>query len=279
MDDVYTKLRSLQEILAEKFEIEREIEDIPKILATRTELLNRMKKSYLEKTREYETKGRYIEELRNKAIEAERVREGFEQQMDMIQTQREYEALDKEIKDSGEKEQDLRRDLQREEQLHQEMKVNLEKDETMISKQEEEVQKEQSRIKEAISERSKDLKALEKKEKSITPGLDEEILFKFERIIKSKEGTGIVPIEHGVCSGCHMILSVQFVNDVRRGDGIMFCPYCSRILFHEIEETEEHGEEEEESGDEEEGEGEADSDSEGEGDSDDGGDDEEEDGD
>jgi predicted nucleic acid-binding Zn-ribbon protein len=247
MEEVFKKLRSLQEILSQKFEIEREMEEIPKILATRTELLNRMKKSYLEKTHEHETKGRYIDELRNKAIEAERVREGFEQQMDMIQTQREYEALDKEIKDSGEKEQDLRRDLQREEQLLIEMKVNLEKEESMISKQEEEVQKEQSRIKLAVQEKGKGLKALEKKEKSITPGLDEEILFKFERIIKSKAGLGIVPIEHGVCSGCHMILTVQFVNDVHEGEGIMFCPYCSRILFYQPDDVEEQGEEEEES--------------------------------
>jgi len=166
--------------------------------------------------------------------------------MDMIQTQREYEALDKEIKDSGEKEQDLRRDLQRDEQLLSEMKVNLEKDESMISKQEEEVQKEKSRIKEAVQEKSKGLKTLEKKEKSITPGLDEEILFKFERIIKSKAGLGIVPIEHGVCSGCHMILAAQFVNDVHRGEGIMFCPNCSRILFYQPEDVEEQGEEEDE---------------------------------
>lgn len=248
MEEVFKKLRSLQEILSQKFEIEREMEEIPKILATRTELLNRMKKSYLEKIQEYETKSRYIDELRNKAIEAERVREGFEKQMDMIQTQREYEALDKEIKDSGEKEQDLRRDLQREEQMLIEMKVNLEKDESMSSKQEEEVQKEQSRIKEAVQAKGKGLKTLEKKEKSITPGLDEEILFKFERIIKSKAGLGIVPIEHGVCSGCHMILTVQFVNDVHRGEGIMFCPNCSRILFYQPEDLEEQGEEEEESG-------------------------------
>ena len=190
------------------------------------------------------------------------MREGFEQQMDMIQTQREYEALDKEIKDSGEKEQDLRRDLQREEQLLGEMKVNLEKDESMIGKQEEEVQKEQSRIKEAVQEKNKDLKSLEKKEKSITPGLDEEILFKFERIIKSKAGLGIVPIEHGVCSGCHMILTVQFVNDVRRGEGIMFCPFCSRILFYQPEDLEEQEQEEEEDSSAEEEEGEVEDESE-----------------
>jgi hypothetical protein len=32
-----------------------------------------------------------------------------------------------------------------------------------------------------------------------------------------------------------MILPMQFVNDVRRGDGVLFCPYCSRILFFEEE--------------------------------------------
>jgi predicted nucleic acid-binding Zn-ribbon protein len=247
MQEVFDKLRKLQEVLSEKFEVQKEMEEIPKILATKTELLNRMKKGYVEKSQEYKAKSKYIDELRNRAIEAERQREGFEKQMDMIQTQREYEALDKEIRDSGEKEQDLRRDLQREEQTLGEMKANLEKEEAMIAKQDEEVGKEHSRIKEALAERNKVLKSLERKEKGITPGLDEEILFKFERIIKSKAGLGIVPVEHGVCSGCHMILTAQYVNDVREGDGIMFCPYCSRILFFVGEEEMQSEEEEEES--------------------------------
>jgi predicted nucleic acid-binding Zn-ribbon protein len=247
MQEVFDKLRKLQEVLSEKFEVQKEMEEIPKILATKTELLNRMKKGYVEKSQEYKAKSKYIDELRNRAIEAERQREGFEKQMDMIQTQREYEALDKEIRDSGEKEQDLRRDLQREEQTLGEMKANLEKEEAMIAKQDEEVGKEHSRIKEALAEKNKVLKSLERKEKGITPGLDEEILFKFERIIKSKAGLGIVPVEHGVCSGCHMILTAQYVNDVREGDGIMFCPYCSRILFFVGEEEMQSEEEEEES--------------------------------
>ncbi|HAK44822.1 MAG TPA: nucleic acid-binding protein, partial [Spirochaeta sp.] len=63
--------------------------------------------------------------------------------------------------------------------------------------------------------------------------MDSEILFKFERIIKSKSGVGIVPVKSAVCSGCHMILPAQFVNEVRKGEQIHFCPYCSRILFFE----------------------------------------------
>jgi hypothetical protein len=101
----------------------------------------------------------------------------------------------------------------------------------MIQKQEEEVKKEQARIKDALKDKGKILKGLEKREKTITPGLDEEILFKFERIIKNKSGLGIVPIDGGVCNGCHMILPAQYANNVRRGEGIMFCPNCSRILF------------------------------------------------
>ena len=235
MQEVFEKLQSLQEVLSRKFEVQNEIADIPKVLATKTELLNRMKKTFVDKSQEHRAKTQFVEELRKKAIEAEAAREKFESQMDQIQTQREYEALDKEIKDSGEREQDLRRDLQKEEQLLGEMKVGLEKEEAMIRKQEEEVQKEQAKIKEALHDREKQLKSLEKKEKSITPGLDEEILFKFERIIRSKLGLGIVPIDHGVCNGCHMILTVQFVNEVRKGEGIMFCPYCSRILFYQEE--------------------------------------------
>ncbi|MDR2403154.1 MAG: C4-type zinc ribbon domain-containing protein [Spirochaetaceae bacterium] len=46
-------------------------------------------------------------------------------------------------------------------------------------------------------------------------------------------GRGIVAIKSGVCTGCHMILPAQFANIVRLGKEIVFCPYCSRILFYE----------------------------------------------
>ena len=47
---VYDKLRALQEVLSKKFEVEKEIQEIPKSLATKTELLNRLKKSFMDKS-------------------------------------------------------------------------------------------------------------------------------------------------------------------------------------------------------------------------------------
>jgi hypothetical protein len=233
---VYDKLRALQDVLSKKFDVEKEIQEIPKSLATKTELLNRLKKSFMDKSATYQAAEARVTELGQKLTEAEQSREGFEGQMDVIKTQREYEALDKEIKDATEKEGQLRKELQREQVSGDELKGALEKDEMMIRKQEEDVKEEQSKIKVKIKEKNSELKKLQGEEKKITPGLDEDILFKFERIIKSKSGLGIVSLTKGVCTGCYMILPPQFVNTVRLGERVEFCPDCSRILFYQEDE-------------------------------------------
>ncbi|HQO66913.1 MAG TPA: C4-type zinc ribbon domain-containing protein, partial [Spirochaetales bacterium] len=74
---------------------------------------------------------------------------------------------------------------------------------------------------------------LKRDEAKTTAEIDPEVVFKFERIIKSKQGVGIVPVKGVVCSGCSMILPAQFVNEVRQSDKIVFCPYCSRVLFYQ----------------------------------------------
>jgi predicted nucleic acid-binding Zn-ribbon protein len=234
---VYDKLRALQDVLSKKFEVEKEIQEIPKSLATKTELLNRLKKSYMEKSANHQGTSTRIQEITQKLQDAETDREKSEGQMDVIKTQREYEALDKEIKDATEKEQNLRKDLQREQTGLEELKGVLDKEEMMIAKQEEDVKEEQSKIKLKIKEKNTELKKLQGDEKKITPGLEEDMLFKFERIIRSKSGVGIVALTKGVCTGCYMILPPQFVNTVRLGERVEFCPYCSRILFYQEDET------------------------------------------
>ena len=233
MEKVFDKLRSLQEILSEKYELEREIHEVPRALTTKTELLNRLRKQYIDKNNQIEEIKGGISRLRIRLADAEKQREDYEKQMDLIKTQREYEALDREIKDATEKEQQLRKDILREERELEEITHAMEREKAMIDQQEEELEEERKRTEEQSEEKKETLKALLKEEEKITPDLDGEILFKFERIIKSKAGVGIVPVKNSICTGCHMRLSAQFQNDVRQGEEILFCPYCSRILFYE----------------------------------------------
>ena len=232
LDDVLQKLRTLQKVLFQRFSTENEIRELPRALSAKTEVLNRLKQNYLDRNDLYNATREHIHELRERAIEAERERERYEGQMDAIRTQREYEALDKEISDAQQLEAEVRRELQREEARLDEMAAVLEQEEQRITQQDQEVADEQQRIDSEIAERETILEELVAEEETITPGLDEELLFKFERIIRTKEGLGIVALHAGVCTGCQMILPPFFANRVRAGDEIMFCPNCSRIVFY-----------------------------------------------
>ena len=54
IQDTIEKLKVLQDILSRKFSIEREIEELPRTLATKKELVSRLKKSFLEKNEKFE---------------------------------------------------------------------------------------------------------------------------------------------------------------------------------------------------------------------------------
>ncbi len=238
MEEVFERLRQFQDILKERVEIEREIENIPKSLVAQEELLARVKKGYAEKTEQLQAVTTRVAELRNELAEAEASRERAEKLMDTISTQREYEALNKEIRDATDKEHQVRKDLQKEERALAEIEESFKRDESMIQLQESEIQDKKRKISEETSAKQARVAELRTSEKTATEGIDTEITFKFERIIRSKQGLGIVPVRGYVCSGCSMILPAQFVNEVRQGNKIVFCPYCSRVLhYQEAEES------------------------------------------
>ena len=240
-NDVFEKLKTLQDILTEKIELEQQILEIPKLLTTQEELLARMKKSYVEKAQEYDKIKKTESEYRNSLADAESKREKAEKNMEAINTQREYEALDKEIEDAAGKEQEFRNKLQRELRVITELEENMKQSQALIEQQEAELDNRRKEVETEISSKQTKMKTLLEKEKNLAKDLEPEVLFKFERIIRNKMGRGIVAIKGGVCMGCHMILPTQFANNIRKGEEIIFCPYCSRILFYE-----ESGEEEEE---------------------------------
>jgi predicted nucleic acid-binding Zn-ribbon protein len=232
-DNDLDKLRTLQDIISQKIGLEHDIQEIPKLLGTQEELLTRLKKTFIEKNQEYEKVKSAESEFRTLLTEAESMREKAEKNMDLISTQREYEALDKEIRDASEKEQQYRKELQQRERLLSDLDEQIKQNTALIEQQEKELEERRSGIESEIAEKKKQVESLLKEEGKLTKDLDSEVVFKFERIIRNKMGLGIVAIKGNVCMGCHMILPAQFANNVRLGEEFVFCPYCSRILFYE----------------------------------------------
>ncbi|MDE7140126.1 MAG: nucleic acid-binding protein [Treponemataceae bacterium] len=212
--------------------LEEKIEEATEQLTSQDELLARLKKEYIEKNTKYDEVRASVEHLKAQLAEAEASRESGEKGMDSITTHREYEALDKQITEAKEREDAIRRDLTREEKTLAELNEILRTDEAMITAQEADLDSSRTSLAAEIDGYKQALGDLDKKEAGITPGIDQEIVYKFQRIIR-RNSEGIVAVKNGVCTGCHMILPAQFANEVRDGEKILFCPYCSRILYHQ----------------------------------------------
>ncbi|MBP5442534.1 MAG: nucleic acid-binding protein [Treponema sp.] len=239
MSETLAKLQNLQDVLGEKYAIKSSVDELPKTLNGSRESLERFKKEYIEKNTEYEAEKEKVSSLKADLEEAERTREKCEKEMDETSTHREYEILDKQISEATEKENSIRKELQREEKNLAELKDILESTEMLISSTEAEYNELNESLEKELSGKKKRLEELEKMEASMSEGIDPETVFKFQRIIqRNKEG--IVAVRGSVCNGCHMILPAQFADEVHRGEKILFCPYCSRILYYEeAEENEE----------------------------------------
>jgi len=75
------------------------------------------------------------------------------------------------------------------------------------------------------------LQELAKEQKELSEKMDEDLLGRFERLFASKGDSAIVAIEHGVCTGCHMKLTIATVKAAESGKEIVSCEQCGRILY------------------------------------------------
>jgi uncharacterized protein len=64
-----------------------------------------------------------------------------------------------------------------------------------------------------------------------TTDVDEDVLERYERLFKTKNGVAVAPLEHEVCMGCHMKVTTQTGVQVKSGKDIVHCPQCGRILY------------------------------------------------
>jgi len=234
----YDKLEQLQKVLAEKFEIEDKIREIPRDLNLKEEVLQKTKIDYLNTHEKWELVSKEVEALISRYTQAGKDREAKEKQMEVTTLSRECENLLKEIEETKNLEQTLLKNYNAKKKYLGEIELRLQAITEIMSAQTEEVKEETEKKDVLIAEQQAFLDEKNKLRDELSKDLPENLLFKFERIIKNKGGVGVVPVHGIICQGCHMELPQQFANDVRKStleknDDIHFCPYCSRILFFE----------------------------------------------
>ena len=86
-------------------------------------------------------------------------------------------------------------------------------------------------IQESIKLINEEGTSLKKEREDLGKKADPAILHVYERLLKNKKDRVIVPIQNRTCSGCHIALTPQHENVVRKGENLVFCEHCSRIHY------------------------------------------------
>lgn len=95
----------------------------------------------------------------------------------------------------------------------------------------EKVERDREEIAKELKALEEDLEILEKERTRFCRTIDEALLRRYDNLRKQKWGLAVSPVIKGVCQTCHMGIPPQKFNELIRGDGLMNCPNCLRIIY------------------------------------------------
>ena len=112
------------------------------------------------------------------------------------------------------------------------LEVNVKKAEASLKEEKKQVDAEKAKARERTAVDQAQLSELEAERKAIVTGVKPQIYSAYERIRKKWHGVAVAEATEGRCGACQISLRPQFYQDLRRGDELMFCESCGRILYY-----------------------------------------------
>jgi hypothetical protein len=153
-----------------------------------------------------------------------------EQRLKEIKTQKEYQAVSKEIttarKLKSELEEQLAEKLARLEEQRSEiaaLRENLSSLEDNIAARKGEVQGAIDKLETGIAQDFTDREEIVKE-------LPASIIRRYTQLREQRRGIAVVEARNGSCLGCNMNLPPQLYNTLFRCDDLIVCPHCQRML-------------------------------------------------
>jgi predicted nucleic acid-binding Zn-ribbon protein len=83
----------------------------------------------------------------------------------------------------------------------------------------------------SIKALEQDLHALEQERLSVSRAVDAALLKRYDTLRERRGGIAVSPVIQGVCQTCHIRIPPQEFNELIRGDQLMTCPHCARIIY------------------------------------------------
>lgn len=231
MKDTLKYLVELQEIDRQLFEIEERKGSLPqKVEKLESEAGNL--RSELEDTKTtLEENQKELNGIKGGLMDAAEKIKKYQDQLYLVNTNREYDALTNEIETEKSKMAEMEgRQLELEEAIEKlEEAINSSEEQTNAFAEKLEANRDELKEKSELTD-ARQLE-LEKERAELAPKVRERYLRKYERILQARR-RAVVPVDRSACSGCHKQLSPQTIYEIQQMDKLIECENCGRILVH-----------------------------------------------
>ena len=139
--------------------------------------------------------------------------------------QHEIEFIEKEIRAAEDRILELM-------SLSEPLEHNVKKAEVSLSEEKQVVEREKSSARERTAVDQGWLTGLRHERAEAVAKLPPATLLSYERIRKKWNGMAIAEAVAGRCTACQIVLRPQYMQDLKRGDQLMFCESCGRFLYY-----------------------------------------------
>jgi predicted nucleic acid-binding Zn-ribbon protein len=206
-------------------------EEGPKKIERLEQRLTDLETKLAEETRQVEAVTRDRRETEQKIEEAENKLKKADIKLSSIKSNKEYHAALKEI-------DDLKKAKFILEDKAIEMMEQLEALEGACAASREQAvglkrqfEMERDAVTRSLKALDEELHALEQKRVGVSQAVDMGLLKRYDMIRERKGGIAVSPVIQGVCQTCHIRIPPQEFNELIRGDKLMSCPNCTRMIY------------------------------------------------
>ena len=98
---------------------------------------------------------------------------------------------------------------------------------------EEKFNREKAELESQITTLNQELSELERQHQEHARLMDAKLLARYSKLKNARKGFAVAQVRNGTCSGCRLQIPPQLVAEVKRGDQLLNCSYCHRILYWE----------------------------------------------
>jgi uncharacterized protein len=178
------------------------------------------------------------QESEKRALEAEaadkldHVKERQSKMM-QVQTGREQTALLKEIEDGKKSVKELEEKIVAIMEEVEKLIAQVEEEKNMLKGEKKLVEEEKEKVRAAIEKINKGKKSKDNERQKQAQLVDAKLLRKYDTLRSRRNGLAVANVLQGVCQGCFMSIPPQQYNMLLKGDKMLDCPACQRMLYHE----------------------------------------------